>query len=702
MSFLIKKRQQRADVSPMTSSTLAVDPEGFSGEPSRRADDGEEKPRQVDEVDEVDEVAAPSTGDQSGRDALPSTTIANFGTLHFDESVVGLALCDVSVVLVGDFPVAVPISRSLAKTCGFVVLDVDDEVLKSIGVVDIVVEPEPIPPRPVLPTIERAFVASGRVQASGTVSAPPRSASDVVGETDAASLDAHPQRPVDLAPAPLASPRGLETVLDEPVAPAEPLWDKLARRSPDLALPPEPASLDPGFEAADSATATPEELTGLHSTEATDVARPFATHMATRVDVGFIDPETWPDVERRLNERDEPITADRDFSDAILGDANNGADANNAENADPDDDEAVTTDVAPASFQAVYRGLASSEPRGPSPDDAGIHPGMVSPLAPRVETPVDDSPAWDPPRRTLDAGPEPVWPQADSFEVEGLPIIVEGAVEVDADLTRPVPDELRESLGLVARPTGEGVPLRDAAHGEPPSGNVAVWSQGAERNYPSGLRLTLEDFSVDEGQLCVIFDSAGTSRSSLCRILAGFEPIDRGRLRVGPSFLESLSPDDRLIREAGSLAFADNEPLMVGDLTVAENLELPLLISRRDPAESRQLVLDTLEDFDMVDLADRLVQELPKSETVRLGVLRAILSGDVVVLDDPAADGDTVARSEILEWIRVATGAGITVIYATSEFDMSARLTGEPDTILYELFTDNNHARLRPINIRRT
>lgn len=562
MSIFFKKTRQQVDGSPMTSSLLVDDPEGQSPEILSRTDS-------VGEL--FEEAEAARSPEYSGQEPLSSTSIPHFGTLHFDESVAGLSFADVSVVLVGDFPVAVPIPRSLAETCGFVVLDVEDDVLRSIGVVEVIAQPEPAPSRAVLPTHERARLSSSAdAFRAGDASIPPRTASEVSEEIGSATLASLAQRPIDLAPAPLALLRGLEADGDQPIHAAEPIWDKLARRSPDLAVPSTPFSVEPDFVAVDTDTALPDDVEGLQCVDdIVDVARPFATNVAKRVDVGFVDAQSWPEVERRLSERSET---------------------------------------------------------------------------------------------SADSG---------DFDCPGAGAVASSGVEQDRQ-DAPVSDE------------------------------GAVQSQGAERTFTSGLRICLEEFVIDEGQLCVIFDSTGTAHTPLCRLLAGFEPIDRGRLRVGLRFMETLSDDDRLIREAGSIAFADNKPLMVGDLTVAENLELPLLISRRDPGESRQLVLDTLADFEMDFLADRLVQEMPKSEMVRLGVLRAILSGEVVVLDDPAVGGDTLLRNEIIEWIRVATNAGITVVYATAEFDISARLGAEPNAVLYELSTELDQAFLRPIRLGRS
>ncbi len=693
----------------MTLSHVIVDPAGESDESGVH-----------DDAVATDGTVDTPTGE--GTEPLSSLHIPHFGVLHFDESVAGLSLADVSVVLVGDYPVAVPIPRSLAKTCGFVVLDVDDDVLRSIGVVDDDVVPEEIPTLPILPTEERTRKQRLHALYPGVVgetSAPPRSASEVQGDINSADLSATPQHPVELAPVALAFHRGYPASADEPSEPAEQLFDKLAQRSPELAPASQPLSVHPGFERAETASAVPDLVEGPQFyDELSDVARPFATYGAVRADVGYVEAQTWPEVERRLEERTdepgvsgpepvlppEPIAETASFLAVHVN---------------------VEADSTPAASDADHVGFLSplaADPESfePLDDDQG---GFLSPLAesfePLDDVPVDDFMMANEPVALRSIEPESLWGALGETAVPGIPVTVDAAMSVQVDPTRPMPDDLRQSLGLddlrqsdttendfaaertehdIAEPTENDIAAEPSQKAD--DANRAVWAHGARRVFgESGLEVVLDDFSVDEGQLVVVFDGSGFGRTSLCRLLAGFEPLDAGRLRVGGRFLETLTIEERAIREAGSIAFADANPILVGDLTVAENLELPLLISRRDPYESRSLVMDTLTDFELDFLADRVVDDLPRPERVRLGVLRAVLSGDVVVLDDPLAEGDTVLRNEVVEWLRVATSAGMTVFYATSEFDMSAQLRGVPGAIFFEMVYDDDRCSLRSIDL---
>jgi ABC-type ATPase involved in cell division len=763
---LFKNRSADVDVPDMTSSALVDGPER-----------GPEEERR----------------DSSSSDPLASVEVPRFGTMHFDESVVGLTIADVSVVLVGDYPVAVPIPRSLAQQCGFTLLDVDDDVLLSIGVIPVGLVSEPVPPRPRLPTAQRTAVHSsfesvdggantGAGEArymgvDGDVTAAPRSASEVAGEIGNDELAQKQQQLTDLAPALLASQTKFALVAEnEIVDTPEQLWDKLATRSRDLApasqqleVLPEFSLLDPGDALLDQVD-RPEALD-----EIADVARPFATSMARRADVGFVEFESWPDVERRLNDREQTTPLDRSVSAPVPV-------------------EVVSTDLT--SFLAV------SVPENLSTVDSLTHPGLLSPFASDADTPpwstsagvglgdgFDVTPGAPGVERALSAGPEyelpgsfeesrervldprvldpdpldrdlldrdlldpessefdetgwktgmPVWPRLGAVQVDGVRVAVEAAESVHVDVAKPLPNEMsfgdtevRQDDGGLPESTnhaedaegagdagdaegaGDAEDADSAVTGSAESAGEFVASVGLVESGPTDTEtafasaavwaddavlrnIRLDGLLCDPGQLTVIFSQDPAERTALCRMLAGFERLDAGRLKVGSVFVDKLTAEQRSVREAGSLAFANSAPPFVRDLTVVENLELPLLITGDHPAEARQLVIDTLEDLGLAAEGGRLARQLSSAERLRFGVLRAILSAEVAILDDPGAVAGPEVRNEVLELVRVAIAAGIAVIYATSEFDTSAVLAGEPNALLFEVAG----GALRPVNRR--
>jgi putative ABC transport system ATP-binding protein len=771
---LFKNRSADVDVPDMTSSALVDGPERGPEEERRDSLSSAQT-----SGGSTSQTAISDTGLAS--DPLASVEVPLFGTMHFDESVVGLTIADVSVVLVGDFPVAVPIPRSLAQQCGFTLLDVDDDVLLSIGVIAVALVSEPVPPRPKLPTAQRTAVHSsfesvgggantGAGEAvymgvEGDVTVAPRSASEVAGEIGNDELAQRQQQLTDLAPALLASQTKFALVAEnEIVDTPEQLWEKLATRSRDLApasqqldVLPEFSLLDPGDALLDQVD-RPEALD-----EVADVARPFATSMVRRADVGFVEFESWPDVERRVNDREQTTSFDRSVSAPVPV-------------------EVVSTDTT--SFLAV---------RGPenfSTTDSLTHPGLLSPFASDGGTPPwltnagsgsvdsmgrgfgDGSESFEGIREGSDPSEfdgtgwktgMPVWPRLGAVEVDGVRVAVEAVKSVHVDVAKPLPSELAFGGAEVLRggegtsgddglddpngfgwelptptfdvedlpPEDRGFPINgrpesteDAGDTQDPedTDSVVTGSEESTGEFVASVGLVepestdretafaaaavwadnavlgnirLDGLLCDPGQLTVIFTRDPAERSALCRMLAGFERLDAGRLKVGPVFVDRLTAEQRSVREAGSLAFASSTPSFVRDLTVVENLELPLLITGDNPAEARQLVIDTLDDLDLAAEGDRLGRQLSSAERLRFGVLRAVLSAEVAILDDPGAAGPEV-RNELLELVRVAIAAGIAVVYATSEFETSAILAGEPNAALFEV----TGGALGPVNHR--
>ncbi len=187
--------------------------------------------------------------------------------------------------------------------------------------------------------------------------------------------------------------------------------------------------------------------------------------------------------------------------------------------------------------------------------------------------------------------------------------------------------------------------------------------------------------SVAATSLTVVSGPRGSGKTLLLRLLAGFDAPTRGSGLVGGERLESIRPDDRAPREAISAGFIPQMPFLVPDLTVAENVELPLLATGVSTALARATAKETLGLVGLGQVIDLPAAVLSGSEVRLAAVARALVSSpEIVFADEPFAGLSDNDAATVLACLHNVVADGGTVIVACT--DPRARLHGVRQVVL--------------------
>lgn len=167
--------------------------------------------------------------------------------------------------------------------------------------------------------------------------------------------------------------------------------------------------------------------------------------------------------------------------------------------------------------------------------------------------------------------------------------------------------------------------------------------------------------------LTVISGPRGSGKSSLLRLLAGFDAPTQGEGVVGGEDLGSIEPDHRAAREAISAGFVPQLPFLVADLTVEENVELPLLVTDVSPAMARGAAEAVLRTVGLANVIGLPGAVLSGSEVRLAAVARALVaSPEIVFADEPFAGlGDDDALVVLASLQEVVEDGGTVIITCT-------------------------------------
>ena len=186
----------------------------------------------------------------------------------------------------------------------------------------------------------------------------------------------------------------------------------------------------------------------------------------------------------------------------------------------------------------------------------------------------------------------------------------------------------------------------------------------------------LRGVSVDvpSGDYVAIMGPSGSGKSTLLNLLGCLDRPTRGRFFLGKDDVAQMSDDELSEIRASRIGFVFQSYNLIPQLTVQENIEVPLYYLGKLNAESRRRCLELAK---MVGLGNRMQHrpmQLSGGQQQRVGIARSLANDPLFLLaDEPTGNLDSVTTKEILDTLERLNEAGKTIIMVTHEEDVAAR-----------------------------
>ncbi len=164
------------------------------------------------------------------------------------------------------------------------------------------------------------------------------------------------------------------------------------------------------------------------------------------------------------------------------------------------------------------------------------------------------------------------------------------------------------------------------------------------------LALQEVDFEINAGDFTIINGPSGSGKTTLLNILSGIDQPTKGELFLDDLPVTDFSDNARteIRRDKIGLIFQSFELIPV--LTVAENVEYPLLLQKFSTPKRRKRVAEILEQVGLAQYANRFPAQLSGGQKQRVAIARALVIKPVVVLsDEPTANLDSATGLKIIE-----------------------------------------------------
>ena len=174
------------------------------------------------------------------------------------------------------------------------------------------------------------------------------------------------------------------------------------------------------------------------------------------------------------------------------------------------------------------------------------------------------------------------------------------------------------------------------------------------------------DLDVARGEFISIMGPSGAGKSSLLNILGMFDADWTGSFHFFGAPIETMKPKDR--RELGKkhVGFVFQQYHLLDDLTVYENLEIPLAYRDVKRSERAALVADALDRFGIVAKKDLYPSQLSGGQQQLVAVARATIADPSLILaDEPTGSLHSSQGKMIMELLRDLNRAGTTIVQVT-------------------------------------
>ena len=196
------------------------------------------------------------------------------------------------------------------------------------------------------------------------------------------------------------------------------------------------------------------------------------------------------------------------------------------------------------------------------------------------------------------------------------------------------------------------------------------------KRYPGGYQ-ALHDvgFTIDAGELAFITGHSGAGKTTLLKLLVAIERPSSGTVIINGQNVGALTPRAvPFLRRNFGLVFQDHKLLF--DRSVFDNVALPLQITGYRARDAARRVRAALDKVGLLEYEKALPVTLSGGEQQRLCIARAIVHRPAILLaDEPTGNLDADYGAEIGELFRSFNQVGVTVVIATHDQALQARLS---------------------------
>ncbi|MBX9110583.1 ABC transporter ATP-binding protein [Parabacteroides johnsonii] len=184
------------------------------------------------------------------------------------------------------------------------------------------------------------------------------------------------------------------------------------------------------------------------------------------------------------------------------------------------------------------------------------------------------------------------------------------------------------------------------------------------------------NLEINEGEFLAIMGPSGCGKSTLLNLLGLLDNPTDGELWFLGQEVSQYTENSRTDLRNGNIGFVFQSFNLIDELTVFENVELPLLYAGVSVKERVERVNATLDRMQIAHRSEHFPQQLSGGQQQRVAIARAIVTNPHIVLaDEPTGNLDSVNGNDVMNLLTELNRKGTTVVMVTHS-EENARMAG--------------------------
>ncbi len=174
------------------------------------------------------------------------------------------------------------------------------------------------------------------------------------------------------------------------------------------------------------------------------------------------------------------------------------------------------------------------------------------------------------------------------------------------------------------------------------------------------------NMEIQDGEFVAIMGPSGCGKSTLLNIIGLLDNPTSGSYKIDGKEVSSLRENERTDLRKGNIGFVFQGFNLIDELTVAQNVELPLTYLHVSSSKRKELVKEVLEKVNLSHRAKHYPNQLSGGQQQRVAIARAVVTNPKVLLaDEPTGNLDSTNGKEVMELLNELNRGGTTIVMVT-------------------------------------
>lgn len=161
------------------------------------------------------------------------------------------------------------------------------------------------------------------------------------------------------------------------------------------------------------------------------------------------------------------------------------------------------------------------------------------------------------------------------------------------------------------------------------------------------------NLSVDKGDFITIMGPSGSGKSTLLYLIGGLDKPTSGKILIKGHDISVLSDEEQSIMRRREVGFVFQFYNLVPNLTVEDNIMLPILLDGKKIKNYRSKLNEILEVVELSDRKNHTPRELSGGQQQRVAIARALINEpDIILADEPTGNLDSKTSDEVMKLLQ--------------------------------------------------